>query len=327
MTRNKHIKLFTVILTLSLTLFSLPASAHIFKHFSDYLDLRPTKDSNPGICRVHYHTQQKINDRKEDPTYESNGWMLIMRRGLFKAEVDTAMSQLFRYFMPYSTDVDYVEEQGDYFIGRRKFQDFHDFDDVVKKEGSHLRIKDYELQDDGTLIKGKTFKTFTGLASVVVLAEFFADNDAKYYNFAIQENDTELRLIDFDLEDAFNFDDSPDIEKALVSEFGKELIEMSWYQQEKKMMQKKIAETDFAVIENLIRNNVTVTRLESTIWLYEKILRDPTAYPNKDRAEVKLALDAMRAEKDTSQTVDDIVKELRLRHDRLKEQLNHSPQV
>jgi hypothetical protein len=271
-----------------------------FKHFSDYIDLKPTKKSNPDVCRAHFKGHQKINDRKEDPIYKFNDWKLVMRRGLYKAQVEAAMSEMYRYFLGYSTDVDQVFEQGDYYIARREFKHFDKWDDVIKKQGNQLFIKNYLLKDDGTLISDTSTKKFTGLASVVVLAEFFGDNDAKHYNYGIQENHSELRLIDFDLEDSLNFDWTPDIEQALINEFGEKFISATWYQQEKKNMKMKIAETDFAVIENIIRNHITDSNGEKMIGAETK-------------CNVKRVVN-----------VDKIVNQLRLRHEQLKNEFNRS---
>src|SRR5690348_4515274 len=66
-----------------------------FKHFSDYTNIKPTEGSNPAWFRAHYWAKQKIVDRKPDPDYKNNKWKLVMRRGLFLAEVDKAMSEMY----------------------------------------------------------------------------------------------------------------------------------------------------------------------------------------------------------------------------------------
>src|SRR3990167_2970417 len=90
------------------------------KHLSDYVNLTPTSTSSPSILRTHYFAKQKVNDRAHDPLYKNNQWKLVMRRVIYLAQVDKAMSEMYRYFLGYSTDVDIVEENGDFYIARRK---------------------------------------------------------------------------------------------------------------------------------------------------------------------------------------------------------------
>ena len=80
-------KLSILFLALFLLIDCLPCQADTWKHFSDYTNIQPTKKSDPSICRVHFNAKQKINDRKDDPVYKINAWKLVMRRGMFKAEV------------------------------------------------------------------------------------------------------------------------------------------------------------------------------------------------------------------------------------------------
>lgn len=314
-----------ILIAIGMVLFSLQCKAEpiSFKHFSDYVDIKPTKKSDPTVCRAHFNAREKVYDRIEDPVFKSNKWKLVMRRGLYRAQVEMAMSELYRYFLGYSTDLDYVEEQGDFYISRREFKHFDKWDDITKKANSHYFIKEYELLDDGRLVKGSVTKTFLGLGNVIALATFFGDHDAKHYNYGVQETETQLRLIDPDLEDAFSFDaesQADDLENALADEFGTEFINMSWYQQEKKSMQKKIAVTDFSIIENIIRKHVTVSRLDSGRWLYQKILRDPTVFPQVDREYAKAMLDKLNLMDDSQFNVDRIIEQLRIRHERLREQ-------
>lgn len=317
-----------IFITLIIFLFNLPCKAEplpVFKHFSDYTGITPTKKSDPSVCRTHFNAVEKINDRTEDPAYKTNQWKLVMRRGVYRAQVDAAMSELYRYFLGYSTDVDYVEEKGDYFIARREFKHFNKFDEIFKKENSHYFINGYELQDNGLLTKDNQTKTFSGLAKAVVLADFFADTDAKSYNFGLQENENEIRLINYDLEAAFSFDDDPDqtaVETNVARDLGDAFVNMTWYQREKTEMRKKLAETDFSVIEKILRKHITVSQLESRRWFFEKILRDPTVFPTMDRKYAQQRLDQLNQMDDKQYDVDRIIEKLRARHNELKKNMS-----
>lgn len=297
---------FAIIILINLTCNA--ATNITFKNFHDYTDIVPTKKSDPKICRIHYHAKEKIIDRPEDPVYKKNQWKLIMRRTVFLAQVDVTLSKLYKYFLGYSTDLDYVFEKGDYFLARREFKHFTQWTKggEIKKVNSAYYYKDYMLQDDGTLIKGNSLKHLSGLGSIVILSHFFANIDSAYYNYGAQEIDKEVRFIDYDLEDGFQFDvedDDPWVpEQRFIEEFGPEFVNMSWYQQEKKAMLKKIAKTDFAVIEKIVRDNLT-----DNLYVTSECFK---------HQRLKMIDD------DDGITVEEVIQQLRIRHNKLRQEFN-----
>lgn len=316
---------------------SAEANQLTFKHFSDYKNIEPTKHSDPAGLRAHYWAKEKIIDRPEDPTYKKNTWKLVMRRGIYLSEVDKAMSEIYQLFLGYSTDVDMVEENGDYFIARREFKHFNVFEDdkdgtgiLINKKGNQFYLKDYLIMNDGSLIAGNTIKHLTGLAKIAVLTNFFGESDAETFNYGIQETDTELRAIQFDNEHAFTFNEErdnddhqyPDIEKVLAEKLGPEFIQMTWFQKEKQNMLEKIANTDFSIIERIIRKNITVSQLDEARWTLTKILKDPTVMPDYDRKEAQKELDNVNAMDESKYGVEQIIQELKARHQKLRERLN-----
>lgn len=307
-------------------------AAEIMKHFSDYTDITPAKNSDPGILRTHYFAKQKVNDRAHDPLYKNNQWKLVQRRGMFLAQVDKAMSEMYRYFLGYSTDVDIVEEKGDLFIARRAFKHFKKAFNPGRKEVDYIRKVDnkflvggFELQDNGRLIKDAQTKQFKGLASIAVLTDFFAEGDAGDFNFGFQVSDDEVKTVFYDCEHAFTFeveegsDGNINIENELKDKYGSEFVNMTWYQQEKQQMLKKIADTDFSVIETILRKNINSSRFDEARYVLNKVLSDPKVLPEYDRAEAKKQLDEISKMPESG--IEEIIQEMRKRHEKLRAQL------
>ena len=305
----------------------------VSKHFSDYVDITPTRHSSPAIFRTHYFAKQKVNDRAHDPLYKNNQWKLVMRRGIYLAQVDKAMSEMYRYFLGYSTDVDIVEENGDFYIARRKFKSFKKAynpgrtePEYLRKDGTQFLVGGFLLLDDGRLIKDNQEKKFKGLASIAVLTKFFGETDAEDFNFGFQVSDYEITAIFYDCEHALDFDSGEgrseaNIETELTKKYGNEFVNMSWFQQEKKQMMQKIADTDFSVIETILRKNITGSSLDEARWLFNKILNDPTVLPDYDRAEARAKLDEVNKMDDKDNGIEQIIQQMRIRHEKLREQL------
>lgn len=325
--RHRPLKL---IATLAIATFTANTFAQpVFKHFSDYRDITPTKESSPAIFRTHYLAKQKVKDRAPDPLYKNNQWKLVMRRGIYLAQVDKAMSEIYQTLLGYSTDVDIVEENGDYYIARRKFNHFKKASEkgqyLIQLDGSNFTLKGYQLLDDGRLVKDNETKRLRGLASIAVLTRFFNETDAEDFNYGFQESDTEIKTIFYDNEHALSFSDEEnqtDVENDLENKFGDKLINMAWYQQEKKQMLEKIATTDFSVFEKIIRKNITGNRLDEGKWMLAKILSDPTVMPDYDRNEARKQLDEINKLDVNDYGVEKIISELRTRHEQLKNSLH-----
>lgn len=327
-------KFFLIKKSIKLVLISLAVTNSVafaitpFKHFSDYVDIQSTSMSNPSIFRAHYFAKQKINDRNPDPLYKNNQWKLVQRRGIYLAQVDKTMSEMYKYFLGYSTDVDLVEEKGDYFVARRQFKHFQKAFDkgqyLIKLNGATFTIKDYTLSEDGRLIKENEVKRLRGLASIAVLTRFFNETDAEDFNYGFQESDNEIKAIFYDCEHALDFwkeQNQTDIEKDLIEKFGDKLVSMPWYQQEKQQMLQKIAVTDFAIIEHIIRQNITSSKLDEARWMYNKILNDPTVWPEFDRNEARKKLEELNKLDEKEYGVDKIITQLRVKHEQLRKQI------
>lgn len=235
---------------------------------NDFINLIPTKSSNPQDFHTHFKAQEKINDRQSDSAYKDNQWHLIMRRGLYRAQVDKAISEIDHYLMGYSTDVDIVQDNHDYYLARRKLSHFTRWGAALRLEqdGTYT-INGYLLHPDGTLTKNGITKTLKGLASLAYLNGFFANSDALCNNYGIQETENEMRVIVFDNEDSFDFE--CEHQNVMEDEIPAAIKEMPWYISERKAIIKKLTDdTNFAVIKAIIIKNVTGTNLDEGRWMF-----------------------------------------------------------
>src|SRR5260221_1005060 len=147
-----------------------------YKSLGDFINLIPTRQ--PQALLPHFKAQENANDRQPDSAYKDNQWHLIMRRGLYRAQVDKAISEIDRYFMGYGTDTDIVQDNNDYYLARRDLTHFKRGIDALRHEpdGTYT-VNGYTLHADGTLTKNGITKTFKGLASLAYLNGFFANAD------------------------------------------------------------------------------------------------------------------------------------------------------
>lgn len=289
-----------------------------YKHWDDFINIQPTKNARPNDFRVHFKGQEKINDRQSNSTYEDNKWHLVLRHGLYKAQVDKAMSEIYLYFMGYSTDVDIVENKPDYYIARRVFRNFKKWREAISinNDGSY-EINGYTLHPDSSLTKEGINKKFTGLAGLAVLNDFFANIDARSWNYGIQETDNELRVIVYDNELAFVFNNEE--QNVMENHIDATLKNMPWYIKEHDAMVKKIAETDFSVIKSILQKNVTGTELDETRWLINKALLPPGQLAAVQK---KLALITPEYEQ-KQYGVDHIIEVLQKKHAQLQAKFQH----
>ncbi len=238
-----------------------------YKSFNDYINLIPTKSSQPQMFRAHFKAQENINDRQPDSAYKDNQWHLIMRHGLYRAQVDKAISEIDRYFMGYGTDVDIVQDNNDYYLARRDLTHFTRWNEALRYEqdGTYT-INGYILHPDGTLTKKGIIKKFKGLASLAYLNGFFANADANDFNYGVQETDNEIRVIVFDNEASFQFGDEN--KNAMEDGIDAAIKEMPWYISERKAIIQKLTEdTNFFAIKAIITKNVTGTSLDESRWI------------------------------------------------------------
>ena len=297
--------------------------ADVYKNFENYTDIQfipeLAGDCSSTALRCHYSAKEKINDRGSDVLYEDNKWHLLLRHSLYQAQVEKAMSEIYLYFMGYATDIDIVKKDDEYFVASRSFKNFISWN---RFESDSL-TNNYTFQQDGTLLKGNQKESFIGLGQISALAYFFADADVtNSENYGIQEINNVVRCIKIDnadaLEDLFE-KDTPTIDSELQqSNFGKNILSLKSYQDEKHNMLIKIANTNFTIIENILRKNITTTSLEMARWYLGRRLQSPD---QEIRADALADLDKLNNIDPKEYALDKTIDKLKQRHQKLRIQL------
>lgn len=277
----------------------------VYKNFDGYMNIRPLGDE-PEHPYAHLIAEEKIKSRQENSLY-TNSWFLLVRGGEYSAQIEMAMSQIYNYFLGYAPDIDIVRNQDRYYVASRAIKNFKSWYQIHQE--NPILINGYTLYDNGTLEKDGVRKKLIGLGGIAALTEFFADADVNPTNFGIQEDNDEVRVFKIDNEAALDFEDDKRSFMSLesiLSELNEEaIIHMTWYQNEKNQMLKKIAETDFSVIENILRKYINASCINMQHRFMNKFLDDPNNHTE----------DTMTSQQCFN--VDGLIEKLKIRYDQL----------
>lgn len=292
-----------------------------YKQLSDYKNIIPLAEFDLASGHARYKAQEKINNQPDQKTYEDQCY-LLMREGKFRAEVEQAMSKIYQYFLGYGTDIEIIKDNDDYYVASRTVKDF-------KTWGECLFEKSIKMLEDGKFVyieEDGSEKPVVGLGKLFVLTRFFADTDSHWGNFGLQKFGDVYRAFKIDNEKSFSFENQgekgSDFENDLCDEFNK-VTETNWYQQEKTFMLNKLARTDFAIIENILRKNITSNELESGKWLCQHLIKFAEG---EEKEEFVKNLEKINKADPADYGVDKIVATLRSQHQKLQSELGYSSQ-
>jgi hypothetical protein len=309
-------------------------STETYKNLADY-NIQRLPSSRPEDARIQYLAQEKIKSRVDDPMY-SDQWYILMREGKMGAQIEKAVSILYKYFFGYSTDINIIREEKDYYVASRGIKNFTTWTASIC---NNLIV----TQPDGTLffVQDNTKYPIVGLGALCALTTFFRESDSNTENFGIQIIDNIARAFKIDNEKALNFfnededhsekenseneniedenrSEKENIEDEIRSDstrfLKQDITKSGWFQKEKQDMLNKIAQTDFSIIENILRENITSTKIESTSWLFNYLLKLPK-YEN-DQAMLSV-LDQLKEGNISDQDVNHLIKKLKLDHEGL----------
>lgn len=189
-------------------------------------------------------------------------WYLALRHGEYSAQVDKAVSDIFRNTIPSTPEATIVVDAPN--------NDFY----LSSREVTHLiKTIDIDLIEHPPLYFG----------SVSVLSHFLAESDIHSGNMLISQQDniishkidnaesldTEILTLPLD----FTIDDILDNHWSLP----KEIVEHPNYANEQLAMLELIAKTPFEDFSNIILNTVTASKKEETIHFLNKLLQSPLA--------------------------------------------------
>jgi hypothetical protein len=310
------------------TLFAAVSSpAPCYKLLTDYTQVQPMPEFNLATGNARYTAVAESPLRQSGPYYDEK-WFILMRAGLYRAEIEKAMAELYHHFMGYGPEIDIIQENNNYFIASHNIARFVSWLDASRS---------LVLKDDGSLVfvDGATEKPVTGLGYISVLTQFFADGDLHGSNFGIQVNTTACLSFKIDNEKALEFFSEGKMghmlleqelkSRALNSSVTKDITKLPWFISEKQTMRKKIAMTDFSVIETILRRNITSNKLASIRWLMCHMLKNPSVGVLAD--DLHATLHNIDKENPAEHGVDAIIKTLRLRHEKLREEVSRAKPV
>lgn len=215
---------------------------------------------------------QELNDNKRFTARRKNNcvpnacftdtWFLLPRLGEFRAQVEKVAADLFHYFLGYGTEIDIVKEGDAYFVASRAVKDYVNWNDVLG----------YITVDDNGSLRFKRDgedKPIIGLAKMAAITEFFADTDCYGLNFGLQAQGEGYRIFKIDNEHMFSFEHQArkvgavSIEDTInKTDRFKSYLSSPQYLAEKNQMLKQIAETDFTIIEGILRTQLSADERE-----------------------------------------------------------------
>lgn len=181
-------------------------------------------------------------------------WYLALRHGEYDAQVDLAVGEIFKYFLPESPEMHIVQDyvNHDYYIASKNI------DNVSHAYPENSNFKNY--------------------GSISVLAYFVGETDYHGGNYLVQQYDTQtFNAIKIDHAESLDYEaisNPVTLDDILDNhwEFSDSITETEAYQNEQINMIHKIAQTPFDVFEGILRNHITSTQAESTLHFMNKLL-------------------------------------------------------
>lgn len=308
--------------------------APLYKSFNDYTDIQPLDGRDDQF------TAKKNNSRQANECYEDK-WYLLSRAGLYRAQVEKAMSEIYQNLLGYSTDIEILKKQDDYYVASRAIANYTPWFNSLSK--LQLGADDSLLFNDN----GKQ-KPIVGLGKICAMTNFFKDNDSAPGNFGFQleENKNQYRGFKIDCEKALDFyevegnelknNSDSNLDSSQTRErqepeslelevkgdsilfLKKDITKTAWFQKENEEMLNTIATTDFCVIENILRKNITSTPIESSWWIANHL--DP-----EQKQKMISELTKLKPEDLKHYEIDFVIEKLRQQHIGLQKDRGYQP--
>ncbi len=244
-----------------------------FRNWNDFKDhqlIIGAKSSN-GF----YFTAVDDNAKPEEEF--TDRWFLVLRDGLYTAQVEQSMAVIYRLFLGYAPEVQIIKDvrnendinvremqryyinrnnEPKYYIASRGIKDFITWNQYGKEKHGNLKI--------------------VGLGELLAIAEFFGESDLNGNNFGFKI--TKNSLISYKIDNAYalRFEcldallDQNSINQLPacmdVPPIFSEFVGKNEILNEKRQMLQKIANTDFHIIESIFRRYITSDYIESMMW-------------------------------------------------------------
>ena len=183
-----------------------------------------------------------------------NDYFLLFRRSEYAAQIELACARIFKMMMGYGPELEIVQGGDKFYIASRRIKNF--------KEG-------YPDFSDAT-----KFQHLSGLAATRILYYFLCGTDNHIGNFGMQRIEQDEKTYRIDMAESFELDFLKQalelgslqripylVEEHFDGDSSYQLpvayVMTPWFQNEKKSMIKKIAETPFSKFEEILRDTIT----------------------------------------------------------------------
>ena len=314
----------------------------LYRSFEEYTNLEFIKTDTS--CGYMFKGREKTSTRDSNPNY-TNKWFIIYRSGLYAAQKEKAMAAFYRHFLGYAPDIDIIHIPVENNIPVENVLHFYE------KGGnpSHYFIASREINNYVPWQKmemdkyGK--KPVHGLASIEVLAYFFSDSDFQYENYGYRIHQDELIAFKIDNGRALNLNwmlhpitaealEQLEFKNALAPEgitigdgnlpdyapLPLSISQSIFFQTEKQAMLEKIANTDFSIIEKILRDHFTVGPVEEERYILNRVLhRDAKNMPEDTLKHYKKRLASIQ---DDTQSLNNLIRTIQTRQKQLFLSLN-----
>ena len=253
-----------------------------YRQLNEFTDYTPLDSATQKVLGIYMNkvgkAKEKIPSRPSHPSYEDT-YHIALRKGEFHAEVDKTLSEIHRFFLGYGPTIDIIQDGEEFYVASRTIRHLvHNFSGYqIKHDGIYKDTPNPDTDSIKCSLKG--------LASYVALAYFFGQSDVHGGNWGTQEIEDNCLL-------AYKIDDADALDIGILSEtvteegiysilednknteYGfslpEELSRLSSFRLEFIEMFKKVAETDFSKISEILNRNITTNEAYSARWLITK---------------------------------------------------------
>lgn len=235
-------------------------------------------------------------------TKDNLTWHIVLRHGLYSAQVDVAVSNILRKVMPDIPQLHIVQDDDEYFYVASV---------EVPKLIGHLD-KNTTKSDDK--LEPKNYGTLS------VWCYFLGESDIHSGQYLKRRDDADHKRVAIKIDNAESLDQkklqkpvSHDKIFANHWDFDDSIINHHIYLREQKEALKVISLLAFDELENEIRNTVTASKKEELIRFSERILELNSLKEEKLMQQVKQGIEDVKSGKENIPTIDDILGLLRQR--------------
>ncbi|KTD32725.1 hypothetical protein Lnau_2373 [Legionella nautarum] len=288
-----------------------------YKNFSSFHAIK--KAFGDVVDLNHGFTAKPEGGCADSDAFE-NDFFLLFRRSEYAAQVELACARIFKMMMGYGPEMEIVKERDKFYIASRRIKSF--------KEG-------YPDFSDPT-----KFQHISGLAATQMLYYFLCGTDNHSGNFGIQRLGQDEKTYRLDMPDCFDLNFLAQtlelrslqripyiVEEHFDGDYPYSLpvayVMTPGFQNEKRAMIKKIAETSFSQFEEILRATITTdayshVQAMTTLMIASHLLNE------KQIEEMKARVETIKSEEFS---LDHMINLFKLRHSQWRQIVEINPVI